>query len=106
MLASSDAFPVVGGRCTGRTAGARPSRAVIARRRRRVGSYFHTSTVFGPRPNYFGNQQRSVTSSSRKVVIADVAGLLSLNLRGRSRRRSRGWMSGVRGIDEYSMARR
>jgi hypothetical protein len=27
---------------------------------------------------------RSVTSSSRKEVIADVAGLFSLNLRGRS----------------------
>jgi hypothetical protein len=32
----------------------------------------------------FGNQARSVTSSSRKEVIADVGGLLSVNLRGRS----------------------
>jgi hypothetical protein len=40
--------------------------------------------VFGPCRIIFGNQARSVTSSSRKEVIVDVAGLLSLNLRGRS----------------------
>jgi hypothetical protein len=39
------------------------------------------------RTNNFGNHGSalfSVTSSSRKEVIADVAGLFSLNLRGRS----------------------
>ena len=57
-------------------AGAGPSRAVVARRRRRPGSlYFHPSTVFGLQSrageDFFGNQARCVTSSSRREVIAD-----------------------------------
>jgi hypothetical protein len=43
---------------------------------------------------------RSVTSSSRKEVIADVAGLFSLNLRGRERgHRAGGWIPGARDIN-------
>jgi hypothetical protein len=34
----------------GKSAGAKPSRAVVVRRRRRVEIYFYTSTVFGARP--------------------------------------------------------
>ena len=41
---------LVGGGCTGRSAGARPSRAVVARRRRHGDSHFDSSTVSEPRP--------------------------------------------------------
>jgi hypothetical protein len=51
-------------------------------------SYFQRSTVSGPCPErekiILVTTARSVTSSSRKEVIADAAGLFSLNLRGRS----------------------
>ena len=49
MLARADAFPVVGGRCTGR---ARRCKAKQGRRGKTAmtcGFYFHSSTVFGPR---------------------------------------------------------
>jgi hypothetical protein len=39
-----------GGRCTGTIASARPSRAVVIRRLRRVDTYCHISTDSGPRP--------------------------------------------------------
>jgi hypothetical protein len=43
---------------------------------------------------------RSVSSSSRKEVIAAVAVLLSLDLRGSERgHRAGGWMPGARDID-------
>ena len=51
-------------------------------------SYFQSSTVWGPCPErekiILVTMARSVTTSSRKEVIADVAGLFSLNLRGRN----------------------
>ena len=47
---SADAFPVVGGRCTGRTHRGKAKQGVVARRLRRVDAYFHTSTSFGPCP--------------------------------------------------------
>jgi hypothetical protein len=50
-LQGADAIPVVGGGCKRvELTGATPSRAVVERRRRRVDSCFHSSTVFGRCP--------------------------------------------------------
>jgi hypothetical protein len=72
-----------------------------------MNTYCHISTVFGLRQEgtriYLVTRQRSFLHQ-HKEVIADPAGLLSLNLRGRSFGIVSAWMSGAGGIDECTMA--
>ena len=80
---------MVGGRCTG---GAHRCKVKQGCREDRADVWILASKVvrFGGRVQserekiILVTMGRSVTSSSRKEVIADVAGLFSLNLRGRS----------------------
>jgi hypothetical protein len=85
---SADELPVVGGRCTG---GAHRCKVKQGCHEDRADVWILASKVvrFGGRVQsekkiILVTMARSVTSSSRKEVIADVAGLFSLDLRGRS----------------------
>ena len=79
---------MVGGSCTG---GAHRCKVKQGCREDRADVWILASKVvrFGGRVTerekiFLVTMARTVTSSSRKEVIADVAGLVSLNLRGRS----------------------